>query len=198
MFSGKYQYKIVVVTPIANWFRSSDLDLLQTKLDLLSEGQKPVWLRLNGPEDLQHAKDVRNILLKYKDYTSRVEHPYLNVYTNDAKLVEALAAADPVRIRYICIPNKDNPQLQEGVVICKKIDHKYKVFIGKTTQNHSNFIAWAKTSDKIKLTKRSEKDLTKDRSWGGSYLYVKDEKSLTMVRMFISTCISKIEQVIKA
>lgn len=198
LFSGKYQYKAVVITPTANWFRNGDLDLLQTKIDLLKTGQKPIWLRLNGPEDIEHAKRVRNVLRKYQDFNIRVEHPYLNIYTNDSKLIEELAAADPGRINYICIPNKNNPGLQEGVVICKKIDHKYKVFLGKTTQNYSNFIAWAKNSDKIKLTKRSEKDLNRDRSYGGSYIYVKDDKSLTMVRMFIGTCISKIEQVIKA
>lgn len=199
LFSNKYRYKVVVVTPTANWFRNGDLDFLKTRIDLIKEnGNKPVWLRLKGPEDLEHAIKVRSVLLKFSDYNIRVEHPYVNVYTNDSKLVEDLAGLDPQRINYISIPNKSNPGLQQGSVICKKIDHKYKVFLGKTTQNYSNFLEWAKTNDKVKLTKRAQKDLSKDRSYGGSYLYVRDEKSLTMVRMFIGTCISKIESVIKA
>lgn len=198
LFANKYQYKIVVVTPTANWFRNGDLDFLKSRIELLKDGSKPVWLRLKGPEDIEHANKVRSVLLNFKDYTVRVEHPYLNVYTNDPKLVEGLAGIDPDRINYICIPNKNNPRLEQGTVICKKIDHKYKVFIGKTTQNYSNFLQWAKTNDKVKLTKRAEKDLAKDRSYGGSYIYVKDDKSLTVVRMFIGICISKVEAVLKA
>lgn len=198
LFSNKYQYKIVVITPTANWFRNGDLEFLQSRIDLLKQGQKPVWLKLKGPEDIEHSQKVRAVLLKFKDYNIRVEHPYLNIYTNDSKLVEELAGTDPARINYICIPNKNNPSLQEGVVICKKIDHKYKVFLGKTTQNYTNFLDWVKSNDKVKLTKRAEKDLSRDRSYGGSYIYVRDDKSLTVVRMFIGVCISKIEQVIKA
>lgn len=198
LFLNKYQYKIVVVTPTANWFRNADLEFLKSRLELLKEGSKPVWLRIKGPEDIDHATEIRSVLLNFKDYTVRVEHPYLNVYTNDSKLIETLASIDPNRIGYICIPNKNNPRLEQGTVICKKIDHKYKVFLGKTTQNYSNFLQWAKTNDKVKLTKRAEKDLAKDRSYGGSYIYVRDEKSLTVVRMFIGVCISKVESVIKA
>ena len=198
LFLNKYQYKIVVVTPTANWFRNADLEFLKSRLELLKEGSKPVWLRIQGPEDIDHANKIRSVLLNFKDYTVRVEHPYLNVYTNDSKLIENLAGIDPNRIGYICIPNKNNPRLEQGTVICKKIDHKYKVFLGKTTQNYSNFLQWAKTNDKVKLTKRAEKDLAKDRSYGGSYIYVRDEKSLTVVRMFIGVCISKVESVIKA
>ncbi len=198
LFSNKYQYKVVVVCPTANWFRNADLDLVATRLDLLKDGEKPIWLKIKGQEDIDFSHALRKAILSFKDYNIRVEHPYVNFYTNDPKAVETLTAIDPKRINYISIPSKNNPSLQSGTVICKKIDFGFKVFLGKTTQNYSNFVQWTKNNDKVKLTKRAERDLSRDRSYGGSYIYVKDDKSMTMVRMFIGTSISKVESVIKA
>lgn len=198
LFSNKYQYKIVVVCPMATWFRNSDFSSVATRLEQLEDGQIPMWLKIKGPEDIEFAKKLSNVMSSQKDFNLRVEHPYLNFYTNDAKSIERIAAVDPSRIRYISIPNKSNPGLQTNSVICKKIDFGYKVFLGKTTQNYSNFVEWAKTSGNVKLTKRAEKDLGKDRSYGGSYLYVKSDKALTMVKVYIGSSISKVESVIKA
>jgi hypothetical protein len=198
LFSNKYQYKIVVVCPVANWFRNSDFSYVESRLELLKDGQGPMWVRIKGPEDIEFSKKLSDVMSSQKDFNLRVEHPYLNFYTNDAKSIEQIAAVDASRIRYVSIPNKSNPGLQTNSVICKKIDFGYKVFLGKTTQNYSNFVAWAKTSDNVKLTKRAEKDLGKDRSYGGSYLYVKSDKALTMVKVYIGNSISKVESVIKA
>jgi hypothetical protein len=198
LFSNKYQYKIVVVCPLATWFRNSDFESVITRLEQLDLGQKPMWAKIKGPEDIEFTRNLNAVMSGQKDFNLRVEHPYLNFYTNDTKSIEQIAAVDPSRIRYISIPNKSNPGLQTNSVICKKIDFGYKVFLGKTTQNYSNFVEWAKTSSNVKLTKRAEKDLGKDRSYGGSYLYVKSDKALTMVKVYIGSSISKVESVIKA
>ena len=198
LFSNKYQYKIVVVCPMANWFRNSDFSHVASCLELLKNGQGPVWVKIKGPEDIEFTKKLSAVMSSQTDFNLRVEHPYLNFYTNNAKSIEQIASVDSNRIRYVSIPNKSSPVLQTNSVICKKIDFGYKVFLGKTTQNYSNFVAWAKTSGNVKLTKRAEKDLGKDRSYGGSYIYVKSDKVLTMVKVYIGSSISKVESVIKA
>jgi len=198
LFSNKYQYKIVVVCPMANWFRNSDFSHVSSCLESLKNGQSPVWVKIKGPEDIEFTKKLSAVMSSQTDFNLRVEHPYLNFYTNNAKSIEQIASVDSARIRYVSIPNKSGPILQTNSVICKKIDFGYKVFLGKTTQNYSNFVTWAKTSDNVKLTKRAEKDLGKDRSYGGSYIYVKSEKVLTMVKVYIGSSISKVESVIKA
>lgn len=198
LFSNKYQYKVVIVCPTANYFRTFDYATTKLKLELVKEGKKPVWLKLKSPEDIAYSLQLAEVISRQTDYNIRIEHPYINFYTNDTQAVEQLANLDPSRTLYISIPNKNNPGLSKDTVICKKIDHKYKVFLGKTTQNYSHFVTWTQSNNKVKLTKRASKDLSRDRSFGGSYIYVRDEKSLTVVRMFIGACITKVESVIKA
>jgi len=198
LFSDKYQYKIVIVCPIAAYFRSADFSQVRLKLDLLKQGQRPFWIKIKGPDDISFCYKMLDVLIKYNDFNIRVEQPYLNYYTNDTKAIEELAAIDSERISYVSMPNKNNPSLQQRSVILKKIDYDYKVFLGKTTQNYNSFLTWTKNNDLVKLTKRAQNDLSKNRSFGGSYLYVKNEKALTLVRVFIGSCISKVETVIKA
>ncbi len=198
LFSDKFQYKIVIVCPVASYFRNADFSQVKLKLDLLNQGQKPFWIKIKGPDDIDFCYKILDSLVKYQDFNIRVEQPYLNYYTNDTKAIEELAGIDPSRISYISMPNKNNPSLQQRSVILKKIDYDYKVFLGKTTQSYGSFLTWTKDNDLVKLTKRAKNDLSKNRSFGGSYLYVKNEKAMTLVRVFIGSCISKVETVIKA
>ena len=198
LFSNKYQYKIVLVCPAANWFRGNDLDFVEARLKLLKTGQRPLWLKIKSNEDIEYCFDLQKVLVSSSDYNIRVEHPYLNFYSNNSRSIEALAGLDPARVSYVCMPNKTNPSLKEGAVIVKKLDYDYKVFLGKTTQDNSTFVTWARQNKNIRLTKRAEKDLCKTRSYGGSYFYVRTDKAMTMVRMFVGTYVSKVESVIKA
>ena len=69
--------------------------------------------------------------------------------------------------------------------------------MGSAKQNLSSFVNWSKNNPKVRLPKRAQKDLVKDYSPGGSYFYVKDAKSLTMVKMFLGSYISKVETVVR-
>lgn len=200
LFMNAYQYKVVLVCAGANWFRGNDLDFVASKLQDLDSNNltNPPWLKFKNDGDKEYCVDVFNAFKTLTDYEIRVEHPIINFYTNNKSHVELLTALDPERIKYICIPNKQNPSLEENTVIVKKLDYDYKVHIGRTRRSHADFISWANGSDKIRLTPRVTRDLNHTHSWGGGYFYVKGDKVLTMVKMFVGSEINKIERVIKA
>jgi hypothetical protein len=195
----KYKYKIVLVCPVANWFRGNDLNNVIVRLtELETTGVAPPWVKLRSNEDKQFCRDVYTTLNKFNDYELRVEHPLINFYTNNSSYIEQLSSIDPARIKYISLPNKNNPELEAGTVIVKKLDYDYKIFMGRTRKNYNNFVTWAESNKKIRLTPTVKKQLSRDTSWGGGYFYVKGEQTMTMVRVFLGSDIAKIDSVIKA
>jgi hypothetical protein len=195
LFANKYKYKIVLVCPIAGWFRGNKLDYV---LEKLNEGHFPSWVKIKTKEDLEYCFKLRDLMSTLGDYELRIESPRINLYTNDSTTIEKLASLDDQRVKFICLPNRTSPVLEKDNVIVKTLDYKYKIHIGATRQDYQSFLNWSDGNDKLRLTKRIKKDLGKGFSWGGGYFYVKDDKTLTMVRMFLGNVISRIETVIKA
>jgi hypothetical protein len=195
LFANKYKYKIVLVCPVAGWFRGNKLDFV---LEKLNEGNFPPWVKIKTKEDLNYCFNLQKVMSSLVDYELRIESPFINLYTNTPGNLEKLSVIDENRVKFICLPNKQGPTLEENSVIVKKLDYKYRAHVGSTRQNHLSFVQWCDGNSKIRLTKRAKKDLSKNFSWGGSYFYIKDDKTLTMVRMFLGNLISKIETVIKA
>jgi hypothetical protein len=111
--------------------------------------------------------------------------------------VVTVANLDVKKTKYVAEP-PSNINITQGEIILKRIDYGFKVTIGATRQNFTNFVQWSENSNKVKMTKGCKKQLQKDRSWGGSYFYVKDEQTLMLVRMFIGSEMARIDKVIKA
>ena len=199
LYLNKYQYKIALVCPASNWFRGNDLDVVSAKLDDVKKGGYcPPWLKFKSVDDQQYCIDVCKTLKNYTDYSMRVEQPLLNVYTNDQSQIERLARIDADRIKYVCVPNENHPSLRENVVIVKKLNYDFKVFIGRTRKSYPEFLSWCSKNKNIRLTSSVEDDLSRNSSYGGGYFYVRGENTLTMVKMFVGSEISKIEHIIKA
>ena len=190
LFANKYKYKIVLVCPIAGWFRGNKLDYVLEKLK--NTESAPEWMII------EYCFKLRDLMSTLGDYELRIESPRINLYTNDSTTIEKLASLDDQRVKFICLPNRTSPVLEKDNVIVKTLDYKYKIHIGATRQDYQSFLNWSDGNDKLRLTKRIKKDLGKGFSWGGGYFYVKDDKTLTMVRMFLGSVISRIETVIKA
>jgi hypothetical protein len=195
LFANKYKYKIVLVCPVAGWFRGNKLDFV---LEKLTEGDFPPWIKIKTKADLDYCFALQKLMSTFSDYELRVESPLINFYTNTTSNLEKLAALDDNRVKFICLPSKGNPELEKNSIIVKTLDYNYKLHLGATKQEYASFVKWCEDNDKIRLPKRAKLDLSKTFSWGGAYFYVKDDKTLTMVRMFLGTAVSKIETVIKA
>lgn len=196
LFSNKYKYKIVLVTPGAGWFRGGNLDNVLEQLSSLNQANNHWNKKVRTAEEKDYILAIHKVLSKISDYEIRVENPLISIYSNVEKNIELLAKIDASHVKYASVPALDNLEINK--VIVKKLDYDYKLTLGRTKQDFASFVAWCKDNKKIRLPERARRDLSKTHSWGGAHFYVKDEKALLMVKMFLSTHINKIEQTIKS
>jgi len=201
LFKGTYQYKIVLVCAGAGAFRSGDMTAtaeVLNKIDLSKSGSYHKHSNIiRTQDDLVYAFALQKKISKMIDYEIRVESPWITLYSNSNKDIQDLAKINPNNVKYICQP-PSNTTLVGGTIILPKIPFEFKVTVGKTTQNYSAFIEWAQTNSKVKLTKGCARDLTRDRSWGGTYFYITGDNMLLMAKMHLGGSINKVERIIKA
>jgi len=197
LFSDKYHYKVVLKTPAAHWFRPEHFCKIVDRIKDPNSIKKYIYntKSLSEENGVEYVKKIYKILQKSSDYSIRVESPYLSVYTNDYKLIENLAYINSKLTKYISVPASKN--LQPGEIYSKKLDFKYKIHFGSTTKNYKNFVDWCENNLKIKISRGSKLSLLKDKSYLGGYFYIKDEKTLTMVKIFLGEIIKKIETITK-
>lgn len=198
LFNGKYKYKIVLLSKAASWFRGSDLTNVQKGLASARTSSAP-WVKKLNQDDIHYVSKLASSLALMKDFSIRVESPYINFYTNNSADIEKLAKIEKNNVKYVCLPTPGSENLlDDKKVIVKSLNYDYKVTMGRTRSNHSNFVQWCfGKEDRIRLTKSASKHLSKDSSWGGYYFYVKDDKMLTMVKMFLGEGINSVESVVK-
>lgn len=204
LFRGKYQHKIVLVCSNASLFRSGDMQSALSQLQRVdvnktfvttASGYK-ITNKIKSQEELDYALGLASIVSKMQDFDLRVESPWISIYTNDLKDIKAITKLSKDNVKYISSPD-NNSTLEEGTVIMPKMPYDYRITLGKTTQSHPEFVNWASTIGKLKLTKSCVKDLNKPRSWGGTHFYVKGDNVLLMAKMHLGGSISKIERIIK-
>jgi len=187
LFKGKYQYKIVLVCSTASAFRSENVEESLKRL-----------AKIKGKiHELDYAKKIANLLSNQTDLEIRVESAWLSVYTNNHQLISKLANLNIDNVKYICEP-LSGENLTAGTVLMPKMNYDYRVTLGKTTQTNLSFLEWAEKSSKCKLTKSCRRDLTKQRTWGGTHFYITGENNLLLAKMHLGASISKVERIIKA
>ena len=192
LFHNKYKFKIVLRTGVASWFRGGKLDYVLKSLS--NKHHFPVYSK----EEHVFAQTVYNTVVDMEGLMTRVESPFLSFYTNNESNLKLIVAIDHERIKYISMPDPEKSEISVGSILVKKLDFGFKITMGATRQNLSSFVQWSKDNPKVRLPKRAERDLSKDHSYGGSHFYVKDEKSLILVKMFLGSYITKIETVIRS
>ena len=197
LFNKKYKYKIVLVCKSAGWFRGCNFEYVDEKL-INQPIEKDPWVTKLTQDEIYYTTKLCNTLKKLSGYEIRVENPFISVYTNNDIDVEKIAKIDSDRVKYVSLPNAGTETvLDNHKVIVKNLDFDYKVTMGRTRQNFSEFVAWCEDKDKIRMPKRAKRDLSKSACWGGSHFYVKDDKMLTMVKMFVGGFIHTVESVVK-
>jgi hypothetical protein len=199
LFKGLYQYKIVLVVPGANLFRNCDFGaiskgLAKIAINLTSQSRhNPI----KTTSDLDYAQSLYKQLKKLSNFEVRVESPFISIYTNSEQDITNLAKLDNNRVKYISKP-PENASLSASTIIMPKMGYDYRITLGKTSQEHSAFIQWADSNPKIKLTKSCIRDLSKDRSWGGTHFYVTGDNNLLLTKMHLGSSINKVERIVKA
>jgi hypothetical protein len=201
---GKYQHKIVLVSSLAVCFRSRDIDSILGHLK-----KKDVEFQLNPKDnsayyrspsskvtvdDFEFAYQLHKKLSTMEDYSLRVESPWISLYCNNKKDIDAIIRFDSDRVKYYSSPDED---LAVGTIIMPKVPFDYRVTMGKSNQPQQAFISWADSNSKIKLTKSCRRDLQKPASWGGTYFYINGDNMLLMAKMHLGGSITKIERIIR-
>jgi len=200
LFRNTYQYKIVLVCAGASIFRNSDMNEVYQELSKITIGSKNLTWKstaIKTQNDLDYIFKLQQELCKMKDIEIRVESPWISIYTNNKMDIDALALLEEDHVKYICVP-PTNSTLSNNTVIMPKMDYDFRVTMGKTTQEHSAFIAWAQANKKCKLTKSCIRDLSKPRTWGGTHFYITGDNNLLMAKMHLGGSISKVERIVKA
>ena len=209
LFRGLYQYKLVITCAGASWFRGGDMDSVFDELKKVtiptnvsktssSTPYYPVWRAgIKTQDDLDYAFKLQSHLKKLTDIEVRVESPWISVYTNSKSHVDSIIKLDKNKIKYISIP-PENTALAQDTIIMPKVGFEFRITLGKTVQNHSAFIGWAESNKKLKLTKACKRELSRDRSWGGTHFYISGDNNLLMAKMHLGGSINKVERIIKA
>ena len=200
-----YQYKIVLVVPGCSLFRTGDMESTLKGLQKISLTKNPneepyynVWKSgIKTQSDLDFAFKLQLAISKIKDFDIRVESPFISIYSNNKKDIDTLTKLDETKVKYISKP-PENSTLTSDTIVLPKVNYEYRVTLGKTTQDNSTFVQWANNNKKLRLTKSCIRDLTKDRSWGGTYFYVTGDNNLLMTKMHLGGSINKVERIIKA
>ena len=198
LFQNKYKYKVVFTSGVAGWFRGSDVEKIQKYYE---SDNGLYYSRTATAEDKDHARKLAIELsaIEDNDWQTRVESPFVSVYVNTEKDLETVVKNCKERIKYVEIPDPNSEdKLAEGIVLVKNLDFNYKVTVGSSAQCYLNFVQWCENNAKIRLPKRAQHDLSRDRNYGGGFFYVKDEKTLMMVKMFLGRTITKVETVVRA
>jgi len=204
LFNNKYQYKIVLVCAGASYFKNKDFSHSIGLISKLNIDESKITARygykrnsIKDPSDRDYALSLLNIIKDLTDYEIRIENPWISFYTNSREDVDKLCSVSIDQVKYISVPPSSGI-IAENTVLLPKIDFEYRVTLGKTTQEHSAFIEWAKSNKKLKLTKSCERDLTRSNSWGGTYFYCTGDNNLLMAKMHLGGSINKVERVVKA
>lgn len=195
LFQGKYKYKVVISSGVAGLFRGGDLDKVLKHLD----SEDYYYTRSATTAEKAFGRKLVTFLSDIEDWHIRVETPNLSLYLSTVENLESAVKISSSRIKYVSLPDPNSEsKLANQTVLVKKLDFDYKVTLGATRQNYVSFVNWCKDNAKIRLPKRAANDLSKDYSPGGGFFYVKDDKSLIMVKMFLGRTITKVENVVRA
>jgi hypothetical protein len=198
LFDNTYKYKAAVLCIFAGYFRGNNIQFAQQKLrDVKKSGILPVWAKKATSDDIDFALGLCKTLSKLQDYSIRIENPVVSFYTNSDNDLKTVTDLNPDSVKYVSIPEVQQT-MEKDTIYVKKLDYGFKVTMGRTKQSQNNFLQWCQTNaNKIRMPKRCEDDLSRNHSWGGGHFYVKDDKALTMVKMFLGTSIARVDRVVK-
>ena len=198
LFDNSYKYKAAVCCIFAGFFRGNNIQFAQQKLKAAKKtGNLPAWAKTATDKDVNYSLELCRVLSKLQDYSVRVENPVISFYTNNEQDIKLITDIDPNAVKYVSMP-EESQIMEKDTVYVKKLDYGFKATMGRTNESHSNFIRWCQANpNKIRMPKRCLDDLISKHSWGGGYFYVKDDKTLTMIKMFLGNSIARVDRVVK-
>lgn len=203
LFYDKYVYKLESTTPLALIYRERELSKVRQTLNEFDAkvqkagGELDIsgrwYKRLVKVDDIfANIQFLTLIEAESDEYCLRIEGNTVNLYTNNKELIDQVSYIKNFATE-LTIPKSDKIKdyllSNPDKVVVKEYTHKYKVIVGGLGHEAQNFVAWANTIPKIKLS-------GKQRYLYDSYFYVTDLKVLGMCRLFLSKKIRKVQELV--
>ena len=214
LFYNKWPYKIECYISGASRLRWAGVD--QTKDFCLGEPAPALWRwqsndklsKENKAQLLEFTTGLEPFLALKDQLQTRVEGKHYNIFCKDPVLLENIYKAVAPWVERISGPTTEeelNYMLDNGHKkilrdILPKDGYKYKVYLKESwsTESRAAFAEWAaKFPNTINISKSSKKWLDGGQRWlYNPFMYVKDEKTLTMVGLFASGNVKRVEEFI--
>ena len=202
LFFNKYTHKLAVHTPLAGYFRSKKFKETQLLINELSEKfdmLKVSRIKVNkfrgdsiSVRELFTAQRLLDVLrASNEDYHLRVESDHLGIYTSSSEFLDSIFKIKDIQLVELSRPEDEQSAklLLEGhnLIIKKSYEYKYKVAVKALYNDGEAFVKWASTMNNIKTSS------SRSYKWGGNF-YVKDDKTLTVCRLYLGDKIIKINE----
>lgn len=211
---GKYLYKLALANPFAPWFRTEfqkdgTLKLAKSKLDeyqLLYDLGKPMYKSVYRSEmpisdsEFLDAKDLYNELRSVSDYKIRVERwSGFCLYTNDKEFLLNLTNKMRVSAREFWEPKTESIDTllnEKNIVLVDKVpEHPIKVTFNYKKIDSSLSTWLLANKDKSTAGQTTINNISNGYA-SGNYIFVRDERVLTMVQMIVGHNIQRIERLV--
>ena len=181
LFLNRFNYKIELLVPD---LRGNTWKARTKGFTLFSEGS---------------LKEIGTIVSKLDstEFKTRIGPSYqVTIYTNNTKCIEDLSKIDGTIVRSVYMPNSVFQNLDPDTIVLKNVDYKYKVTINLLRERNESFLKWAENNNKINITFRSFLRLSNPIKNHKISFYVKDDKSLTIVKLMVGSQLYNIRKII--
>lgn len=193
LFYDEYPYKLVVRNGLSHIFRDKNLPVAKQEIDklqdLLVKGKPLVrntFLRTE-PVELQTFLEAQKLYIEFiqaNDYKLRIQNPLMQIYSHNYKWLLSIANKIKNCIE-IWEPNP-NVQLEPNIILIDKpTQFRYKVTLGLGVDpGLANWIT--NNPDKAKAGETCLKEIANKGYTKDFYIYVRDEKILQILNLFVS------------
>jgi len=208
LFYDKYLYKLGVDNPLGFIFRNKNFSHARTVIDDLQ-------FKLEEKENLRYNFNMRHvdvvqedlhdlkILLSELESTSnnmlRCEQRKIGIFSNDDTWLKHVSKKlNCISDFYEPADNTADLLLKNKNIIIKNTPfaYEFKVTLGGNSIDY-NFYNWAKSNaDKIRVSPGLMRRLAEKGYVSGKYLYLRDEKVLTLAMLFLSGNISRVDRIV--
>jgi|TARA_B110000444_G_scaffold215969_1_gene214138 hypothetical protein len=204
LFFDKYKYKVDLNNALGFVFRNKNFALARKSIDeaiLQSDTGNVKWgigLRqiVVNSEDLADLQLLLSEFTRQKEkFTLRCESYHLGIYTNNFEWCKELdKKLNAVTTVHMPINDVDLPK---GVIINDTINFAYKITLNGTSDpNLADFCI--KNKDKIKIGNRVLSDIKRGYNLKGMYMYVKDQGTITLIRLFLKKDLMRIDKIVSS
>lgn len=153
--------------------------------------------------DTNEILDVERIitnLMHETDYTVRIEQSFLNIYSNNENLIDKLAntlSADYIKVWK---PNPDMIEYLQNnknvIIVNKETEFEYKITFGGKSVN-PEMANWIVKNPNLCKCGPKLLEKIRNKNWiKGQYVYIKNDKALTLFELLAGGNISRIDKLI--